>query len=795
MSCANCALAVEKGLNKIQGIRNADVNLPANYVMLDYDTSQISQTEIIQTIEQMGYKAKNAQIKVLKLKINGMSCVNCVNAIKKSLDANSKILKTKINLSTEIASIEYDEDVIKIHQIISIITDIGYKAELVIEDEIKSKNIDELEKLKKKLIVSIILSFPLLLAMISMIFKINAPILHNAWLQFAFTTPIQFIIGWKFYKSAYFSLKVKSPGMDLLIVMGTSAAYFFSLYNGFFKMVPHGHHPELYFEASGILITLILLGKYLETRVKSKTSDSIKKLMGLQPRTARIKTDSQVLDIPIELVQINNEIIVRPGERIPVDGKIISGNSTIDESMLTGESFPVQKQINDKVYAGTINKYGSFNFLAKGIGKKTVLANIIRVVEEAQSNLPPVQRLADKISALFVPIVVGIAIISFFTWFLITGNITSAFIAAVSVLVISCPCALGLATPTAIMISTGIGAQNGILIKSGTSLEIAHKIDTIILDKTGTITNGKPEVTDILNYSNYSDEEILLYTASLESQSEHPLGDSIIEKAKSLKLELLQCNDFQVFPGRGVSGTIHGKCLVVGNTKLLEANGCNLLPIQSEILKLESLGKTAVFVSINEKVVAIIGITDTIKNESLAVISKLKSLGIDIYMITGDRKQTAYSIGKQVGIEEEKIISQVMPEDKSNKVNEFKLQNKIVAMVGDGINDAPALAMADIGIAIGTGSDIAIESGDIALMSDNLETIITAILLSKHTMKKIKQNLFWAFIYNIIGIPFAALGLLNPIIAGAAMSLSSLFVVSNSLSLKRKIELVHNDKN
>eukprot|EP01156_Anaeramoeba_ignava_P011189 Anaeramoba_ignava/a482271_55.p1 GENE.a482271_55~~a482271_55.p1 ORF type:complete len:799 (-),score=118.63 a482271_55:529-2925(-) len=787
MSCANCALAVEKGLAKKDGVNEVKVNLSANYAFVDFDENAINTKQITDEINNLGYHASDSEIKTIELKIGGMSCVNCVKAVEKSLSKVPGVQSSIVNLSTEKAQIEYDEKLVSIPGLVNTVKKAGYSAELLknqkIEDEKESK------VLKRKLIISVILSFPLLLAMISMVFRIHAPLLHNPWFQLIFTAPIQFIIGWKFYKTAYYSLKAKSPGMDVLVALGTSSAFFFSVYNGFFKTYPVGVHPELYFEASGILITLVLFGKYLESQAKGKTSLAIQKLMGLQPKYARILKNGEMVDIPIEMVTIGDEIIVRPGEKIAVDGIIISGNSTVDESMLTGESLPVEKSKEDKVYSGTINKHGSFNFIAKSIGKDTVLANIVRVVEEAQSNLPPIQRLADKIAAYFVPVVVGLAILAFGLWYLITGDISAAFIAGVSVLVISCPCALGLATPTAIMVGTGKGAENGILVKSGVSLEIAHKINTIVLDKTGTITKGKPEVTDFYNYTKYSDKELLRFIATVESQSEHPLADAVVNYATTLNVSISSITNFQVFPGNGVIGNIDNKKVIVGTAKFLNSHDIYTDNFVTDSSYLELDGKTAIHVGIDGKLACIIGIADQVKEDSKAAIDKFKTMGISVYMLTGDNFRTAKTIGKQVGIKDDKIIAEVLPENKAEKIKDLKSDMRVIAMVGDGINDAPALAVSDIGFAIGSGSDIAIESGDIALMNNNLQTIVTAIELSRKTMLKIKQNLFWAFIYNVIGIPVAALGMLSPIIAGAAMSFSSVSVVTNSLSLKRyKVE-------
>ncbi len=784
MSCANCAQAIEKGLSKKDGVKNVNVNLAANKAIVQVDDDLVTDEMIFDTVGQLGYKASGSDEKKMEIAVGGMSCANCVRAVEKSLKENSAISKVQVNLSMEKATVYYDDNEISPKDIIRLIEEAGYTAKIK-TDQAEQEN-REIKYLKRRLVASAILSIPLMLAMVSMMINIDAPILHNPWLQFIVTAPIQFIIGWKFYKTAYHSLKAGSPGMDLLVALGTSSAFFFSVYNGFFRNYPAGEMPHLYFEASGILITLILLGKYFEANAKGKTSEAIKKLMGLQPKTARVKRDGKIEDIAIELVELGDEIIVRPGEKIPVDGVVISGNSSVDESMLTGESLPVEKQHDQKVYAGTVNKHGSFTFKAKGIGKETVLSNIVRVVEEAQASQPPIQRLADKISAIFVPVVVSIALITFVLWLLITGQLTAAFVAGVSVLVISCPCALGLATPTAIMVGTGKGAENGILVKTGVSLEVAHKIDTLVLDKTGTITKGMPEVTDIHNYSNFGNQEILEYTAAVENQSEHPIADTLVKYVRSKKYKIPEAKKIEALPGKGIMGQVDNKKIILGTAAFFKNQNISMTPeIESDISHLEMSGKTTVLVALENQLSAVIAVADKIKEDSRRAIEQLQKKDLDIYMITGDNKRTARAIAKEVGIESDHILAEVLPKNKAEKVKSLQGSGKNVAMVGDGINDAPALAQADVGFAIGSGSDVAIESGDIALMNNSLQTIVTAIELSNRTMRKIKQNLFWAFFYNVIGIPVAAMGFLSPIIAGAAMSFSSVSVVTNSLSLKR----------
>nr|WP_277352308.1 copper-translocating P-type ATPase [Caloranaerobacter azorensis] len=601
-------------------------------------------------------------------------------------------------------------------------------------------------------------------------------ILDNGYLQLALATLVQFIIGYRFYKGAYHSLKGGGANMDVLVALGTSAAYFYSLYNLISGV------KEYYFEASAVIITLILLGKMLEAIAKGRTSEAIKKLMNLQAKTARVIRDGKELDIPVEQVVVGDIVVVRPGEKIPVDGIVIEGNSSVDESMLTGESIPVDKKEGDEVIGATINKHGTFKFKATKIGRDTVLSQIIKLVEEAQGSKAPIQRLADKVAGIFVPTVIGIAILTFAIWYFVEGDFTNALINAVAVLVIACPCALGLATPTAIMVGTGKGAENGILIKGGEYLERAHQIDTLIFDKTGTITKGEPEVTDIISF-NKSKEDILKFAAIAEKASEHPLGQAIVKKGEESGIKLTDSEKFNAIPGHGIFAVIEGKEVYLGNRKLMKDKNINIEDIEDEIVNLESQGKTAMILSINGRAEGIIAVADTVKEHSREAIKQLKSMGIEVYMITGDNERTANAIAREVGIEN--VIAEVLPEHKAQEVQKLKAQGKKVGMVGDGINDAPALVKADIGFAIGTGTDVAIEAADITLMKGDLRDIVLAIRLSRRTMRTIKQNLFWAFFYNSIGIPLAALGFLNPMIAGAAMAFSSVSVVSNSLRLKR----------
>jgi Cu+-exporting ATPase len=720
------------------------------------------------------------------IKISGMSCAACSARIEKRLSALKGIKKATVNLTTEKAAVMFNTGDISIKDIIKEIEALGYKAEKAEDltpDSEKEQSEEKIKRLKTILIISIILSSPLIVAMITSLFSLDIPLIHNPYFQLIIATPIQFVIGFRFYKNAFFALKSKSSNMDVLIAMGTSAAYFYSLYNVFFQPAKTGGMKDLYFEAAAVIITLILLGKYLEAVAKGKTSEAIKKLIGLQPKTARVIRNGSEADISIEEVVPGDTVIVRPGEKIPVDGKIIEGVSSIDESMLTGESLPVEKKIGDFVIGATINKFGAFKFEATKVGKDTALAHIIKMVEDAQGTKAPIQKIADQVSGIFVPVVIGIAFVTFIIWFLATGNLSKALISAVAVLVIACPCALGLATPTAIMVGTGKGAENGILIKGGEYLEMAYKINTVVFDKTGTITKGQPDVTDIKLLGSLDEKEILKIAAVAEKNSEHPLGVAIYENGKKEFENISDPEKFEAVPGRGIMAVIEKKNILIGTRNLMTENNIEISNIETEIEDLEDKGKTAMLMAVNNKIEAIIAVADTVKESSKEAIEELRRIGIEVYMITGDNLRTANAIAKQVGIKN--ILAEVLPENKAHEVEKLKIAGKVVAMVGDGINDAPALVTADIGMAIGTGTDIAIEAADITLMRGDLRTIPAAIRLSRKTMNKIKQNLFWSFFYNIIGIPFAAFGLLNPIIAAGAMAFSSVSVVTNSLSLKR----------
>jgi Cu+-exporting ATPase len=637
------------------------------------------------------------------------------------------------------------------------------------------------QKKKRMFIFSAVLTSPFLVYMFGMMGVIPEypPILYNPWFQLVLATPVQFIAGKDFYIGAYKNLKSKSANMDVLVALGTSAAYFYSVVLTFM-----GEH-HVYFEASAIIITLVLLGKTMEYIARGKTSEAIKKLLGMQPKTARVIRTGIEKDIPIEEVVVDDVLVVRPGEKIPVDGEITEGHSTVDESMLTGESMPVEKKTGELVIGATINKHGTFKFKATRVGKDTALAQIVKVVEEAQGSKAPIQKLADVFSGYFAFVVIGISALTFLVWYFIVapGNITPALISSVSILIIACPCALGLATPTSLMVGTGKGAENGILFKSGEYLEKTQKLTAVVLDKTGTITKGVPEVTDVISLNDENEDSILQLAAIAEKHSEHPLGEAIVSSAKEKFEQIPDPQAFDAIPGFGVKAQVNEAKILLGTRKLMTQHQIDTSHVEEQVQSLEFEGKTAMFMSIDNQLAAIIAVADTVKEHSKQAIRDLQQLGLKVYMLTGDNVRTAQAIGKQVGVDH--IIAEVLPEEKADEIKKLRDQGHVVAMVGDGINDAPALATADIGMAMGTGSDIAIETGDITLMRGDLRGIVTAIKLSKATMRNIKQNLFWAFIYNTIGIPIAAFGLLTPWFAGAAMAFSSLSVVTNALRLKR----------
>ncbi|MGW6380747.1 heavy metal translocating P-type ATPase [Peribacillus butanolivorans] len=787
MTCAACATRIEKGLNRMEGVEEATVNLALEKSVITYDAEKLSTQDFEKKIQDLGYDVVKEK---KEFTITGMTCAACATRIEKGLNKMDGVSKANVNLALENATVEYDPSEASPIDIIQRVEKLGYGA--IIKDDNK-ESVDfrqkEIQKQKRKFIFAVILSFPLLWAMVSHFsftsFIYMPDFLMNPWVQMAFATPVQFIIGKQFYVGAYKALKNKSANMDVLVAMGTSAAYFYSVYQSIIAIGVHHHTAQLYFETSAILITLILLGKLFEAKAKGRSSEAIKKLMGLQAKTALVLRNGEEREIPLEEVIVGDTVLVKPGEKIPVDGEVVEGNSAVDESMLTGESIPVDKSMGDTVIGSTLNKNGFLKMKATKIGRDTALSQIIKVVEDAQGSKAPIQRLADQISGVFVPIVVGIALLTFLVWMIWVnpGEFTPAFEAMIAVLVIACPCALGLATPTSIMAGSGRAAEFGILFKGGEHLETTHHIDTVILDKTGTVTNGTPVLTDVLIENGMGEQYFLSLIGAAEKQSEHPLAQSIVQGIQESKISLALVQEFEAIPGYGVKAVVDQKVLLVGTRKLMRQNNVDITKALPAMEDLEGQGKTAMLASIDGEYAGLIAVADTIKDTSQTAIKRLKEMDIQVIMITGDNQRTAHAIGNQVGIDQ--VIAEVLPEGKAEEVKKLQAAGKKVAMVGDGINDAPALALADIGMAIGTGTDVAMEAADITLIRGDLNSIADAILMSRKTMRNIKQNLFWAFAYNVIGIPIAAIGLLAPWLAGAAMAFSSVSVVINALRLQR----------
>ncbi|MGG4170416.1 heavy metal translocating P-type ATPase [Bacillus safensis] len=790
MTCAACAGRIEKGLNRLEGVEDASVNLALETSHIVYETEQLTPDDLKRKVQSLGYDVAMEQA---EFDIEGMTCAACANRIEKKINRMDGVEQGSVNFALETLQVTYHPGQTSTNDIKDAVQSIGYS---LIEPDVdqaeegkKDHRQAAIEKQTARFLFSMILSLPLLWAMVSH-FSFTSFIwlpeaFMNPWVQLALAAPVQFIVGWPFYVGAYKALRNKSANMDVLVALGTSAAFFYSLYESIQSAIRGTHEAALYYETSAVLITLIVLGKLMEARAKGRSSEAIQKLMGLQAKEAVIERDGKQMTVPISDVKVNDLVFVKPGEKVPVDGEIIEGTTAIDESMITGESLPVDKTAGDMVIGATINKNGFMKIKATKVGKETALSQIIRVVEQAQGSKAPIQRMADQISGIFVPIVVGIAVLTFLIWFFFVdpGNVTSALETFIAVIVIACPCALGLATPTSIMAGSGRAAESGILFKGGEHLEVTQSLDTVVLDKTGTVTKGEPSLTDVLAYANWTEDTLLQLAGSAEQQSEHPLARSITDGMKEQGLEAVEVEAFQADPGHGIEAKAAGHKLLIGTRKLLQKHHILYDQVESSVTTLEEQGKTAMLVAIDGEVAGIVAVADTIKSSSPQAIARLKEQGIHIVMMTGDNKLTAEAIAKQAGIDH--VIAEVLPEEKAAHIAALQKQGKKVAMVGDGINDAPALATANIGMAVGTGTDVAMEAADITLMTGDLHAIADALEFSQKTMRNIKQNLFWALAYNCIGIPIAAFGFLAPWLAGAAMAFSSVSVVLNALRLQR----------
>lgn len=810
VTCQVCVNKIERKVGKLEGVEEAVVNLSNGKLTIEYDENLLNSEKIKEVVKKLGYEIEEINdFKEVEIDITGITCQVCVNKIERKVGKLEGVKEIAVNLANSRGKILYDSEKIKLSEILEVIKKLGYEGKKHEDIEEDSKAIESEKKLKQEFLeFKLAIFFSAIVFYISMGTMVGLPVpniispeinpLNFALIQLILAIPVIYI-GRRFYKVGIKQLIMRSPSMDSLIATGTGSAILYSLY-GTYKIYSGDSHyvHSLYYESGVVILALILLGKYLENVSKGKTSEAIKKLMNLKSKKATLVRDGKFVQVDIEEVELDEIVLVKPGESIPVDGVVVEGQSSVDESMLTGESIPVEKNIGDKVFGASINKNGVIQVKAQAIGKDTVISKIIKLVENAQGSKAPIAKIADKVSGYFVPTVMLIATVAGITWYYLGSRgivkiheapSIFALTIFVAVMVIACPCSLGLATPTAIMVGTGRGAELGILIKSGEALEKAHKIDTIVFDKTGTLTIGKPKVTDIMSFSNIDEDEILRVAGALEEYSEHPLGEAIVEAGKERKLQFPKVEKFESITGKGVTGVIDGKKVYIGNIKLMRDFSIDI--INENILeKLAYQGKTPMYIAIEDSLIGVIAVADILKPEAIETIKELKNRGYHVGMITGDNKLTAQAIGKEAGIDI--IFAEVTPEEKYLKVKELQEQGKNVAMVGDGINDSPALVQANIGIAIGGGTDIAMESADIVLMKRDLKDVLVAMELSHAVIKNIKENLFWAFIYNTVGIPVAAgvlyplTGhLLNPMIAGAAMAMSSVSVVTNALRLKK----------
>lgn len=799
MTCANCVKTIERNVKKLDGVQVAEVNYATEKLSITIDTDKLSMDDVINKVRHAGYDVPQV---TLDLPVTGMTCANCEKTVRRAISKVEGVAEVDVNFATEHALVSFPAGMVDRADIVAAVEKAGYGVIDVADDELVDTEAEarqaEVAHQMRRLTIGLLFSVPLFTMSMLRDFSILGEWSHAGWVNlffWALATPVQFYVGKDYYRGAYNSLRNYTANMDVLVAMGSTAAYLYSIP---IALGDHtlGHH--VYFETSAVIITLIVFGKVLEVRAKGHTSEAIKKLIGLQPKTARVVRGGIEQDIPIQQVQVGDVVIVRPGEKIPVDGCVIEGSSAVDESMLTGESLPIHKTVGDTIIGATLNKNGLLKFEATGVGKETALAQIIHLVEQAQGSKPQIQAVVDRVASVFVPFVISTAALTFIVWLVATGDFTAALIRMIAVLVIACPCAMGLATPTAIMVGVGKGAENGILFRNSDALERAKQLQAIILDKTGTITQGTPSVTDVVLTVNtpFSAEDVARLAASAERGSEHPLGEAIVEYAKAQNLTLSDPQNFEAVVGHGISAEVDGQRVIIGNLKLMREQHVNLNGLEQKALDLQNTGKTAVWLAVESEAVGVLAIADTIKDGSRDAVAQMKARGLQVIMLTGDNQATAEAIAKEAGID--RVLAEVLPGDKANHVQQLQQEGLVVGMVGDGINDAPALAQADVGLAIGTGTDVAMETADVTLMSGDLRAVPKAIKLSRYTLNTIWQNLFWAFGYNTILIPVAAgilvlvpfapefLQELHPILAALAMAFSSVSVVSNSLRLRGK---------